>query len=294
MVFIILGILFLLLFLLLLIILIRSHFERKMLVTHPYIISNERIPEEFDGFKIVYLSDLHDAFFGEDNQNLISEILSNEPDLLLFGGDMMTVKEWKDGSFESLKCLLEGLPKDLLKIYVDGNHELRMKAYPVLYPNWYERFLSILSEHQILHLQNESTVINRNGKSIRIYGVDIDKIFYKKGFHKMSPYYIESKVGKCNEEFNIVLSHMPMYLKNFSMWGADLVLSGHFHGGTIRLPLLGGLMSPQFQFFSKYCRGRLTYGNTTEVVSGGLGTHSVNIRFNNKPEILLLTLQRKI
>lgn len=91
--------------------------------------------------------------------------------------------------------------------------------------------------------------------------------------------------------FSIFLCHHPLYLAEMGVLGAGLVLSGHYHGGTIRLPFLGGVMTPQYQFFVPECAGWHKEGSCRMLVSRGMGTHSINIRLNNKPELTLLELQ---
>ena len=95
------------------------------------------------------------------------------------------------------------------------------------------------------------------------------------------------------EKFQILLCHSPLFFDACRKWGADLTLSGHFHGGTIRLPYLGGVMTPQFQFFLPWCAGTFEENGKTMIVSRGLGTHSINIRLNNKPQLVVVDLKKK-
>ena len=98
-------------------------------------------------------------------------------------------------------------------------------------------------------------------------------------------------MGPCRKDgYQILLAHSPLYLEQYEKWGADLTFSGHFHGGTIRLPYLGGVMSPQLQFFTNRDKGLLKIGHADCIISGGLGTHSINIRLNNLPELIIVTL----
>ena len=94
------------------------------------------------------------------------------------------------------------------------------------------------------------------------------------------------------ERFQILLCHSPLFFDSCRKWGADLTLSGHFHGGTIRLPYLGGVMTPQFQFFLPWCAGTFEESGKYMIVSRGLGTHSINIRLNNKPQLVVVDLIR--
>ena len=111
----------------------------------------------------------------------------------------------------------------------------------------------------------------------------------------MEKAYIEERLGRAEDKiYGILLAHSPMFQETYAQWGADLTLCGHFHGGTIRIPGLGGLMTPQFQFFQKFCGGIHKIGDKVMIVSRGLGTHSVNIRLNNKPELVVVHLKAAV
>lgn len=90
--------------------------------------------------------------------------------------------------------------------------------------------------------------------------------------------------------FQILMAHSPMFFDAYAQWGADLTLAGHFHGGTIRIPGLGGLMTPQYQFFLPYCAGDFEKNEHRMIVGRGLGTHSVNIRLGNRPQLMAVRL----
>lgn len=275
--------------------LIRSQYERGKLVVSNYDIEVTKLGKEWDGFTMAVLADLHDHSFGENNRELIRAIDGIHPDCILIAGDMLIVKEWKKQDMSVPFSLLETLSKEYPIYYGNGNHEQRMREEKEKYPGWYEQYEKKLQELQIHHLQNEGIMLQKGTSKVAIYGVDIDKRFYKKGKKvHMEHNYIERQIGTCNKElFNILLAHTPLYVEEYEKWGADLVFSGHFHGGTIRLPKLGGVMSPQCQFFTKRDRGIVSYGKVKMVVSGGLGTHSINIRLNNLPEVVVVRLRCK-
>ncbi|SHH94836.1 metallophosphoesterase [Clostridium grantii] len=91
---------------------------------------------------------------------------------------------------------------------------------------------------------------------------------------------------------NILLVHNPKYFEKYSNWGADLIFSGHVHGGIIRLPYLGGLLSPDRRFFPKYDNGVYENNGNKMIVSRGLGNSHLNLRINNKPELIVVTLKK--
>ena len=274
--------------------LLRSAYERKQLSITEYDVSQETVPEAFDGFRIVFLSDLHDHRFGDKNEKLIGSIRELKPDLILFGGDMITVKTWNEGDFAVLRELLNAL-RDFTVCYANGNHEDRMAEETETYPGWYERFTELLKEYpNVQYLKNASARLSRGAERITVSGADLEKKYYGPVIkRKLRKEQIDALVGPAQDGYRILLLHSPLYLKESADWGADLTLSGHFHGGTVRLPLLGGLMTPQYQLFSRYCRGKFTFGNRVGIVSGGLGTHTFNFRFLNLPEVILIKLHKE-
>ena len=105
---------------------------------------------------------------------------------------------------------------------------------------------------------------------------------------------MEEHLGTADRRhFQILMAHNPDYFEDYVNWGADLVLSGHVHGGIMRLPVLGGVISPSYQIFPKYDAGIFSSGTGKMIISTGLGCHSIKIRLFNPPEIDVITLKRK-
>jgi hypothetical protein len=106
--------------------------------------------------------------------------------------------------------------------------------------------------------------------------------------------YLDEILGKCNKDcYNILIAHNPQYFKEYADWGADLVLSGHIHGGVVILPFLGGVLSPQVEFFPEYYAGLYQHGKSRMILSRGLHMHSIRVRMFNIPEVSCVTLHRK-
>ena len=277
----------------LLVILIRSSYERKTLSESFYEVPIKNLPDSFSGMTLLFLSDLHGEKFG-DSKALVTALENIPADLLLIGGDMFTVKSGSTMDTHALEDILKAFSGKLPILYALGNHETRMRDRVEEFPGWLDKFYSLLQKYQVTILDNASFYLERDKQRIRFSGFTLERKYYKKGHtEKMSPAVVEAALGKAGATPEIVLVHSPLYGETLHQWGADLVLSGHFHGGTIRLPVLGGLMTPQFQFFSPYTKGEKHFGDTTEIISGGLGTHSVRIRFLNKPDIVRIRLRRK-
>ena len=143
----------------------------------------------------------------------------------------------------------------------------------------------------VVLLENESALLPETG--IRIFGVEIDMDYYKKlrkSVMKVS--YLNSLLGRpCADEYNILLAHNPDYFQAYAGWGADLVLSGHVHGGIMRLPVLGGVLSPALRLFPRYDGGLYEEGKSKMVLGRGLGTHTLPIRVFNPGELIVVRLE---
>lgn len=273
--------------------LVLSHFERSRLTVNYYQVASKKLNNAWNGYRIAVLADLHDKEFGENNQKLIDKIKQLQPDCILIAGDLMIIKEWKQRDFRVIENLLKELSKIAPVYYGVGNHEARMWWEPDIYSGWREEFLNIMEKYDIHYLMDQTVTVTKGGMPVDISCLHVDKQYYvyKGRKRPMEQGYMEKKLGKFRDgHFHILLAHTPLYVDEYAEWGADLIFSGHFHGGTIRIPFLGGLMTPQMQFFTKLAKGEVKRKNSKMIVSAGLGTHSVNIRLNNPPEIVMVTL----
>lgn len=266
----------------------RSFYERKTFTVSRYELETCNIAQDKT---FVFLSDLHDNCFGEGQKKLLDAIEKEKPDAVLIGGDMMVVKD--KAEIQAALFLIEKLSEKYPIYYGNGNHENRMDQNRERYGDQYDRLKKRLEELHVFHLSDSWACL---GSQIRIYGLNIEESYYKK-FNKkiMEKQYIEERLGKAERKtYGILLAHSPMFHETYAQWGADLTLCGHFHGGTIRIPGLGGLMTPQFQLFQKCCGGVHRIADKVMIVSRGLGTHSINIRLNNKPELVVIHLKAAV
>lgn len=266
-----------------------SKYERGHFVTEELVFSSSKIKEPA---VLVFLSDLHDNTFGEKNEKLLKETKRIHPDAVLIGGDTMVTKPGR-ADLSRTKELLQGISRLSCPVfYANGNHEQRMQRDRGVYGSMYDEFRKLLEEYQVNYLQNK-TVQWRD--DIAVSGVDIAWKYYQ-DFHpdSMVPSYLTRRLGKAeSERFQILLAHSPLFFDAYAGWGADLSLAGHFHGGTIRLPGLGGVMTPQYQFFHPFCGGVFEQNGRWMLVSRGLGTHSINIRIGNRPQLSVIRLEPK-
>ena len=268
----------------------RSRYERDCLVTEEYWIASEKIHGQ--GKTIVFLTDLHNKEFGEENSRLLEIVRKVKPDAVLFGGDGMVAKRGNSDVRIPLALLTE-LAKEFPVYCGNGNHESRMLWKSEIYGETYENYRTALENAGIRYLSNEAADLDSD---IRIYGLDLPKSAYLPRSGEIPEGLLKETLGEPDpEKFCLLLAHSPLFFEEYAAWGADLTLSGHFHGGTIRLPLVGGVMTPQYQFFYPRCAGYFELpGKGREksrmIVGRGLGTHSINIRLNDKPQVVVVRL----
>lgn len=259
------------------------------LITTKYTVCHTGLPKEFDGFRIAVLSDLHDSVYGTDNTHLYNLTKMAAPDAIMIAGDLVTARS--DRNYAPAISLLEKLGTYRRVYYGLGNHE--QKIYDSMYHGGLEEtyFETLGKIDGISVLDNEAVICERGGARLRIAGLTIDKRYYDKGVKRTMPKdYVAGKLGIKPADFTILLAHNPVYFDAYADWGAELILSGHIHGGIVRLPYLGGLISPQLSLFPKYDRGLFTKENSVMVVSAGLGLHTVPIRPWNPGELLIIQL----
>lgn len=252
-----------------------------------YDVVSGRIPEEFEDFKIVHLSDLHGALYGEHNRLLVEGIVKERPDIIVMTGDMAENSAHAVSRLVDLCRQLGGLYPIY---YVVGNHE---QALP---QDMLDKLLMRLRKLGVVVLDNSWCTISRQGASVRLYGLVTPQVYYKDRLreYKRGVCYrrenVKEALGKASPGFNMMLAHNPLYYPAYKSWGADLVFAGHIHGGVIRVPGLGGLLSPDMTFFPKYDGGYFREGEGHLVVSRGLGNHFL-VRVMNPPEVVAVTLK---
>ena len=261
-------------------------YDSNRFVVRHYSLQDHRIQKPV---KAVVLADLHNKRYGKENERLLEAIDEIHPDLILIAGDLLTAKPKAD-----LKIAVDLLTKLSGKYpiyYGNGNHEHRLKLYPETYGDMAERYEEELQRIGIRRLINSS--VELPGCGIRIYGSEIDKLYYKRfGIQPMDPAYLRSLLGQPSEEsYTILIAHNPDYFPKYAEWGADLVLAGHVHGGMVRVPLWGkGVVSPNVRLFPQYDGGEFTLGRSRMLLSRGLGMHTIPIRLFNPGEILEVDL----
>ncbi|MFA9375799.1 MAG: metallophosphoesterase [Lachnotalea sp.] len=269
-----------------------AHENRVFTITR-YKINSNKLTGLNETIKIIVLADLHNHIYGSDNETLIKAIEEENPDLILVAGDLLVAKPGKE--IHTATSLMKRLSLKFPIYYGIGNHEYRLKIYPEQYKDMCERYFGELKKCGVHILDNKYEKIQIKNTVLNIYGIEIDKEYYKRMVStEMTSQYIESLLGRLNEqEYNILLAHNPNYFKTYAKWGADLTLSGHIHGGLVRLPIFGGVVSPQVEFFPEYDSGLFQESGKQMVLSRGLGTHTINVRINNRAELVCIELGSK-
>lgn len=266
---------------------VAAGYELKTLKSTYYDIESEKIKPE-DRLKAVLITDLHERNYGKRNMQLIRRIAKEKPDLILTGGDMITASEQPD--YASSIALYRALLKIAPVYAAFGNHEKRMSQENGREYRDFRQYMMELKAMGVVWLLNDQVEIN---SSITLSGLDIARRYYKKIRREYYPLrqMKQDLASPPDECFNIVLAHNPRFFNTYAKFGADLYLSGHYHGGAVRL--FGGrigVISPQFRMFPKYSKGLYEQDGADMIVSGGCGSHKVNLRLNNKPEVVVINL----
>lgn len=255
-----------------------------------YTIVSEKlnIPEEEEK-KIVFLSDLHNQQYGQNNEKLVKAIRESVPDLIWIGGDMLIGKE--DTDYAPALSFVKEITGICPVYYANGNHEQRMKESPDDYQYSYAEYKEALEACGVHFLENETIYFPDWNVTLR--GLEIPLSCYRR-FRKgtLTIEEIEERIGQADvSAYEILLAHNPTYMETYQKWGSDLVLSGHLHGGVVRIPGILGVISPAFELFPKYSGDLYRDGDKISVVSKGLGTHTFHIRLWNPAEFIVLHLK---
>lgn len=252
----------------------------KALSTREFIIEDEKIPTSFNGFKIAHVSDLHNESFGRGNEKLLTLIEEANPDIIALTGDII------DSSRDNVRVVVEFITKALEiapVYYVTGNHE------PTTVEN--NPLLNFIEEAGVNMLDNEGLLLTCENESISLYGINDPS--FAADFLLEEEHVVSSLLERLEkkEDFSILLSHRPDFFNLYTEYGFDLVLSGHAHGGQFRFPFTGGLYAPGQGFLPEYDSGLYQEDETSMVVSRGLGNSTFPLRFNNRPEVIFITLK---
>lgn len=242
-----------------------------------YEVKSQKLPESFDGFKIVQLSDLHGAEFGEDGMELVEKVKELEPDIIALTGDFVT----DEGDLAAVEKLAARLVKLCPVYFISGNHEFGSGLAV--------KVRNILERAGVKYLSNEYLTISRGEDEILLGGVE-DPLAYA---DMLSPDELAQKMNDAAPDaFKILLGHRNYWMTEYPELPVDLIFCGHAHGGLIRIPGVGGLIGTDRRLFPDFDAGQFNNGRYTLIVSRGLGNSVPIPRVFNRPEIVCVELTR--
>ena len=239
--------------------------------------------------RFVLISDVHNKVYGEKNAPLIKAIKQMNPDFIIVAGDLVTANPSEDMT-PGIE-LVKTLSRDFTIYYGLGNHEMKIKERHDKFGEQFALLKKSLTDSGIVWLENESVEIP--AYNIRITGLAL-ALEYFAHFHlrKMEENVLENTIGKPDKtKCNLLIAHNPDYFSEYAKWGADLTLSGHVHGGIMRLPWLGGVLAPSYRLFPKYDGGVFRENGALMLLGRGVGAHTIPLRFFNPAQLYEVTLK---
>lgn len=266
----------------LLILIVWAAWGNTALELNTYMISSKELPDAFDGYHIAHISDLHNTEMGDSNEKILAMLRVAEPDIIAITGDLI---DSRNTNIEVALAFVKEAMKFAPCYYVTGNHEARAPECAELKAG--------LEAAGVVVLENERTEVELSGETITILGVE-DPSFHTDYLFGDSTSVVSNTLAEISTEddgFTVLLSHRPELFDTYVKYGINLVLSGHAHGGQFRLPFVGGLVAPNQGLFPKYDFGLYTDGGTNMIVSRGIGNSILPLRFNNRPEVILIELK---
>lgn len=239
--------------------------------------------------RFVLISDLHNKVYGNRNDKVIDTIHRIDPDFIILAGDLVTsrVKEDMTPGIDLMNALGQKY-----KIYYGlGNHESKIQKDTKHFGDQFDRLMKAVASPNMRVLQNESVDLPQY--NIRVTGLDLDlEYFAHFRIRKMQENYLRDTLPEYDRtKCNILIAHNPDYFEDYARWGAQLVLSGHVHGGIMRLPFLGGVIAPSYKIFPKYDGGVFRSGASVMLLGRGLGSHTLPFRFFNPAELYEVILK---
>lgn len=257
--------------------------EDKHIVTTHYTYRSKNIPQGFDGYKIVQVSDFHNAYLGRRSKNLLKAVEAAEPDTIVITGDIV---DRRTPNLKRAAVLIEKITKIQETFYITGNHEAHYKHFNKLY--------EVIGRSDVRNITKHSAVLERNGEKINLTGINDVWFFGDEVNPKTYRNFqneLRNKVSELPHDFTVLLAHRPELLSIYSKNDVDLVFCGHAHGGQIRLPVVKGLYAPHQGVNPKYTEGMHEQNGTTMMVSRGLGNSRFPFRVFNHPEVVVVELR---
>lgn len=302
----IINIIFSILMFLIVVLLVNGVINKGIYITN-YKLGFSTIPEELEGYKILQITDVHSIRNSKDKEKYLKKIKETNPNIIFITGDLIDANYYNEQNVKYLKNEIDKPDKltiefceELVKIskvyYVYGNHEMMLLDNPEE-----NVFKTELEKIGITILNNKTEYIDLGTNSYRLIGVQDPATLYKDKKYAF--------IGESNKEradsvlhdllleakedvFTICLSHRPEYFEIYSKYDIDLVLTGHAHGGIARIPFVGGLYAHAQGWFPEYSEGLHKKERLNMIVGRGIGNSTIDFRFFNPPELVLITLTK--
>jgi predicted MPP superfamily phosphohydrolase len=266
------------------VIILFCNFQNKHLETTHYTYAAEQLGADLEGYRIVQISDLHNAKFGKNNQKLVDRIRECEPDMIVLTGDLV---DSNHTNVDRAVQFVDEIVKICPVYYVTGNHEYWLEK------SEYDELMDGLIGAGVVILDDQVVEISRGDAKFRLVGLDDKSLTDGTLGTLLNNTHNVVHEDSDEREFTVVLAHEPQYLARYASSGVDLVLSGHAHGGQFRLPFVGGIVAPDQGFLPKYTAGEYYMNGTEMIVSRGLGNSVIPVRLFNFPEIVCVELVGK-
>ena len=257
--------------------------EHGVPVRREYVVE---VPEGISGLRILLLSDLHCNPLICNNEKVLQRLTAERPDVILLAGDM--VSKYGKTANDHVPAFLKKLTEIAPVVYGMGNHEEVLRTD---FPEKFAAYKKQVEEMGIFFPDNETVSLVLQGKNVEFAGLTLKHEYYYKRKRRALPAEALEELVIETPENTILLAHFPDHFPEYKEL-APLVVSGHNHGGIIRLPVVGGFISPQL-YIPKYTRGCYTEGNSTMVVSAGIGSHSLPARLFNRVEYGVITTKTR-
>ena len=253
--------------------------EQNTLALNVYNVETQKLNTSV---KVALISDLHNKEFGRDNERLVRKIAEQKPDFIAIVGDMNTDT---NPDYSVMIKLLKQLVEISPVYYVPGNHEATVADE--------SNIVQDIRATGVTYLSNEGIFFEKNGEKLYIGGLKQYPYFefdYPE-FDNPERHFFDSFREIQKEYFSILLCHQPeCYMWSLSEYDIDLMLSGHTHGGLVRIPFIGGLRAPNQKWFPEYDKGEFFSGTARMIITGGLGDTHIIPRINNTPEVCIINI----
>ena len=243
--------------------------------------NNSKIPKEFNGYKLIHISDLHNKEFGKGQKNLLRKIEKNNPDIILVTGDIIDRRKY---NLDVAMMFIDKAITIAPIYYVSGNHEAWSGEYEVIKQRLISSGVQVLDDYK--------TNLIKDGATIELIGLSDPDFLTNNYIEGTDSTRLENQLSRLSDKpgFKILLSHRPELFDIYAKANIDLIFSGHAHGGQFRIPGIGGLVAPDQGLFPKYTSGVHRQEHSSLIVSRGLGNSIVPVRIFNRPEIIVVTL----